>query len=483
MKILTLNPPFLQNFSRGQRSPAVTKSGTLYYPIWLSYATGALEQAGHEVRLVDAPALDLGYEHVAAMVEEFQPQMIIVDTSTPSIDNDVEIGVKLKKLVPGAVVGAVGPHVSAKPKETLELSSELDFVTLKEYDYTLRDIAETIEGGGNWRELPGIAVQLEGKMVINGPAKLIQDLDELPFVSEVYHRHLNYKKYFYAITRHPVVTIISGRGCPYKCNFCMFPQTLHGHQYRRRSAANVAEEMALVEKLFPDAKEIFIEDDTLTVNKKRVLELCKELKARNTKIKWTCNSRCDVDEETLRAMRDAGCRLLCVGVESGVQEILDNVEKGITLRQIEEFFDAAKRAGVMVHGCFMAGNRGETAESLEVTLEFAKRLNPDTAQFFPLMVYPGTKSYMWAEQNNLIRAASFKDWLDEEGMHASVVDSENLTHEQLVEWCDRARREFYLRPSYMVRKIGQTLRSPAEAGRTLKSFATFSKHLLTRNGS
>ena len=136
----------------------------------------------------------------------------------------------------------------------------------------------------------------------------------------------------------------------------------------------------------------------------------------------------------------------------------------------------------MVHGCFMAGNRGETHETLAATLDLAKRLNPDTAQFFPLMVYPGTKSYMWAQENNLIRSDSFRDWLTEDGMHASVVDSDNLTHEELLAWCDRARREYYLRPRYVLKKMGQSLRSPSEAGRTLKSFVTFSKHLFKRSG-
>ena len=219
------------------------------------------------------------------------------------------------------------------------MNSKLDFVCVREYDRTLVSVAAAIDGGDDWRCLPGLAVNHAGEVIVNAPAKQIQDLDALPFVSDVYRRHLNYKQYFYAITRHPVVTIISGRGCPYKCNFCMFPQTLHGHQYRRRSPANVAEEIQFIEQTFPDAREIFIEDDTLTVNKARVRELCEELLARKTRIKWTCNSRCDVDEETLRVMRKAGCRLVCVGVESGVQEILDNIEKGIRLEVYgREFF-------------------------------------------------------------------------------------------------------------------------------------------------
>lgn len=480
MRILMLNPPFLPNFSRTQRSPAVTKSATLYYPIWLAYATGALEQAGHDVRLVDAAAENLPFEHLGALVAELQPHLIVIETSTPTIDQDVAIGLKLRGLVPSALVCAVGPHVSALPKETLNDHPQLDFVCVREYDGTLVAIAQALAESRSWRDVPGIAHVQNGATIVNPESELLDDLDRLPFVSSVYHKHLHFRNYFYAITRHPVVTIISGRGCPYKCHFCMWPQTLTGHRYRKRSVESVVEEFAYIEKTFPDAREIFVEDDTLTLDRRRTRELCEGLIRKGTKIRWTANARADVDFETLSAMKAAGCRLLCVGIESGVQQILDNIEKGTTIAKIEEFFRDAKRSGVLVHGCFMAGNQGETRETLAKTLELAKRLNPDTAQFFPLMVYPGTKAYRWAEERNLLRAQSWRDWLTEDGMHASVVDSEHLTHEELLAWCDRARREFYLRPSYMLRKLAQSIASPAEAGRTLKSLATFGKHLLTR---
>jgi radical SAM superfamily enzyme YgiQ (UPF0313 family) len=480
MKALCLNPPFLPQFSRGQRSPQVTKSGTFYYPIWLSYAAGAVEADGHETALVDAVADGIGLDDLVRRAREMRPDLIVVDTSTPSIDNDARVGEALKREAPGSVLGLVGPHVSATAFETLSNYPWVDFVAIKEFDQTLRDVAAAIAKREDWTAAKGIALRRDGQPSQNPEQPLIRELDALPFVSRTYHRHLDFKKYFYAITQWPVVTIISGRGCPYKCNYCLFPQTLQGAQYRTRSAENVVEELAFIEKSFPGVREVFIEDDTLTLNRKRTVRICEEIIRRRVKVNWTCNARADVDFETLKMMKAANCRLLCVGIESGVQEILDNVEKGIRLEQIEQFFKDARKADVLVHGCFMAGNRGETRETLSKTLEFAKRLNPDTAQFFPLMVYPGTKAYEWAKSEGYIKASSYAEWLTPEGLHNTVVERPDLPYEEIVEFCDRARREYYLRPGYIAYKLGQVFRRPREARRLVKSLKTFFRYLLKK---
>lgn len=481
MKTLFLNPPFHPKYSRGQRSPQVTRSGTLYYPIWLSYAAAAVEEDGHDTWLVDAIAQERDVGDVVETTRKLGPDLILIDTSTPSIENDAMVARELRSAAPDAVIGLAGPHVSATPVESLGDYPWVDFVTMREYDQTARDLARAIETGGDWTATRGIALRRDGTPSCNPEQPLIQDLDTLPFVSRTYKRHLDFRRYFYAITRWPVVTIISGRGCPYRCNYCLFPQTLHGAQYRVRSAESLVEELAYIEASFPGVKEVFIEDDTLTVNRKRMVRICEEIMRRGVRINWTCNARADVDLETLKMMRAANCRLLCVGIESGDQGVLDSVEKGIDLATIERFFRDAKKAGVMVHGCFMAGNKGETRETLEKTLELAKRLNPDTAQFFPLMVYPGTRAYEWAKTEGLIKAERYSDWLTEEGLHSTVIDREDLPHDEIVAFCDRARREFYLRPAYMAYKLRQIVRHPREAVRLVKSIKTFGKYLLKRS--
>jgi len=473
-----LNPPYHPKYSRGQRSPAVIKSGTIYYPIWLSYATGVLEQNGFDVKLIDAPAAghDLGY--VLDLVDHFRPRLVVMDTSTPSVYNDVEVAEAIKARLPGVFVAFVGPHVTALPHETLEISPAVDAVARGEYDHTVRDLALAVQSGAAWDSVLGISYQRSGEIRLNPDRPFISNLDELPFVSEVYKRHLNVEHYFYSITQYPEVTIITGRGCPYKCVYCMWPQTLNGHGYRRRSVENVADEFEFIKHELPQVKEVFIEDDTLTVHQRRAVALGKELARRGVNLPFTANSRADVSYETLYWLKQGGLRLLCVGFESGDQAVLDGMKKQVEVEQFHQFRRDAARANVMIHGCFMAGNPGETKETLAKTLQLAKDLNPDTAQFFPLMVYPGTEAYAWAKRNGYLTTLDFHEWLTEDGLHKSVVSRPGLTAQELVEWCDQARREFYLRPGYIWSKIRQVITQPREARRIFKGFRTFARHLI-----
>jgi len=473
-----LNPPFHPKYSRSQRSPAVIKSGVLYYPIWLAYATGVLEQAGFNAKLVDAPAAGRDLQYVLDLVEDLQPHLVVLDTSTPSIYNDVQVAEAIKAVVPETFVVLVGPHVSALPAESLAISPAVNAVARREYEYTLRDLAQVLDGGGDLDSVEGLSYRASDGTIAHNPDRaLIKDLDALPFVSEVYKRHLRVEDYFYSITRYPEVTIITGRGCPHRCVYCMWPQTLHGRRYRRRSPQNVAEEFEFIQREFPQVKEVFIEDDTLTVNRKHVQRLSEELIRRNIRIPFTANSRADVDYDTLRLLKAAGCRLLCVGFESGDQGVLDAMHKGIKVEQFHEFRRAAQKAGILVHGCFMVGNPGETKETMQKTLELAKALNPDTAQFFPLMVYPGTEAYEWAKRNGYLTTTDFREWLTADGLHRSIVSRPDLSAEELVEFCDYARRSFYMRPRYILSKAAQIVRHPAEARRILKSARTFVRYL------
>ena len=473
-----LNPPFLPKFSREQRSPAVTKSGTLYYPMWLSYATGVLEQDGFDVKLVDAPAQGIDMKGLADLLNYFHPEMAVIDTSTPSIYNDIRAAATIKDTLPHCITVLVGPHVSALPEETLSLDSAIDVIARGEYDFVVRDLARTIEKQGDFNEVLGITFRRNGKIFWTEDMPHIRNLDLIPFVSKVYKEHLNIRDYFYAICQYPEITIITGRGCPHQCTYCVYPQTFQGRHYRSRSAENVVQEFQYISEIFPNVKEIFIEDDTFTINKSRCREICQRLIEENNRISWTANARADVDLETMDLMSKAGCRLLCVGVESGNQKVLDMIKKGITLEKIRTFFKNAKKAGILTHGCFMVGNKGDNSDTMEETLNFAKELNPDTAQFFPLMVYPGTEAYKWAEEEDRLKTKDFSQWITEEGLHNCVVDLSGLSNSELVAFCDRARREFYLRPSYFLWKSKQVIRHPSELKRTAKSLKTFLKYLI-----
>jgi len=479
MKILLLNPPFLPSFSRSSRSPAVTKGGTIYYPMWLAYATGVLEKAGQEAKLIDAPADKKTIEDVLEIVQEFKPEMVVLDTSTPSIYSDIRVLEKIKEK--NNCFGVlVGTHVSALPEETLKISKKIDAIARHEYDYTLRELAEKLEKGEKIDSVKGISLQKKGRIIHNPDRELIQNLDEIPFVSEVYKKHLNYKNYFYSANLWPEITIVTGRGCPHRCTFCVLPQVMNGRVYRKRSVENVVKEFKYIKENFPDVKEIFIEDDTLPADRLRTRELCDALVKENVRMTWSCNARADVDLETLKRMKKAGCRLLCVGFESGVQEILNNIKKGTKIETIKQFMKDTKKAGILVHGCFLLGNEGETKETIKETIEFAKELNPDTAQFFPIMVYPGTEAYENFKKKGFIVSENWRDWLDEEGNHNCMVSRPWLSNKELVAGCDEARRQFYLRPKYVVGKIKQIVTQPKEIPRIFKAGKTFARHLLKK---
>ena len=485
MNVFVLNPPFLRKYSRPQRSPAVTKSGTLYFPIWLASCAGVLENIGFEVSLIDAPARDLDETWVLNECARLQPKLVVVDTSTPSADNDIYFCKKIRDVLPESFIVLVGTHVSALPEESLLKNEGPNAVARGEYDNTIRDLALLLAGsnrsvmaGMDLRNIRGLSFKVNGKVVHNEDRLFIEELDQLPWVSRVYKKHLRIEDYFNPNALYPMVTLMTGRGCPYRCSFCLYPQTMMGRKYRFRTVGDVVNEIEYVVKEIPEARSIFFEDDTLTANKKRCVELCDAIIQRGIQIAWTANSRVDVELETMLKMKASGCRELCVGFESGDDRILKAMNKGTTRARMIQFMHDARRAGVLVHGCFIIGFPGETLEDVRRTIEFAIELEPDTVQFYPIMVYPGTEAYEEYRQRGWLTAKSYRDWLTEDGLHNCVVKNEIFTSEELVRWCDYARRKFYLRPGYIMYKSIQMLRRPSEFVRTAKAARTFFNHLV-----
>ena len=481
MKVVTLNPPYYPMYSRASRSPAVTKSSTLYYPFFLAYSTGVLEDQGFDVSLIDAPAEKLDRNKTIELISKIKPDILVCETSTPSIENDLEVISAIKKNGVPFIV-AVGTHVSALPEEVLAENKSLDAIARREYEYTIRDLCLHLQEFGlsaDLRYIDGISFRMDGTIQHNPEKASIENLDELPYVSRVYRDHLrkHINSYFYGANLHPVVSILSGRGCPHKCAYCVYPQTMMGNRYRMRSVSNVVDELEFIKRELPEVREIFIEDDTLTANRKRARLLSQEIINRKLKITWSTNSRADADIDTLKIMGKAGCRLLCVGFESGSQDILDKLGKHISCDKYMKFRKDAAKAGILIHGCFMYGNEGESIKSMRKTLEMAKQLNCDTAQFYPIMVYPGTRAYDNYRAKGWITAKNYRDWLTPEGLHNCVVSLPNLSKETLVNFCDQSRREFYLRPKYILAKVVQILRKPWEAKRIIRASRTLLKYI------
>lgn len=481
MNILLLNPPFHHKFSRPQRSPAVTKSGTIYYPIWLAYAAGVLEKAGYDIQLLDAPAQNLGLEEIRSKVRQEKPDLIVLDTSTPSIINDLNIAKDLKENSVDSFITLVGPHVTALPEETLQQSPEVDALARGEYEFILLELANSLSKKDNQQNLysiGGLTFRDKGRIVHNPGMAYIQDLDSLPWVSKTYKRFLRPEDYFNPNAFYPMLTLISSRGCPFRCSFCLYPQTMTGRKFRFRDIKDVVDEMEYALDIFPQVRSVFFEDDTLTANKDRCQAFAQEILDRKLKVCWTANSRIDPDYETLRLLRASGCRMLCVGFESGDERVLTAMRKGIKREKMLQFAEDAKKAGILIHGCFIFGFPGEDRISVEKTIELALKLQPDTAQFYPVMVYPGTEAYEEYKQKGWLTAKGFSDWLTSEGLHNCVVRNEHFSSAELVRLCDYARKRFYLRPGYIAYRLRKALQDPAEMIRTVKASRTFFKYLI-----
>lgn len=480
MKIILLNPPFLDKYSKSSRSPAVTKSGTIYFPLWLSYAAGVLDQAGYDLKLIDAPAKCLTRNDTLKMISDYSPNLIVIDTSTPSINSDLEFAKRIKSELPNCKVCLVGTHVSACVSEILpQKASFIDYIARHEYDYTIPELAETIQNKRKIEDVLGISYCHNGNLVENPDRPFIENLDELPFVSDVYNKYLNIKDYFYAHVSFPTISIFSSRGCPSKCFYCMYSQVMFGKHYRKRSAQNLFDECVSIAQKFPEVKEILIDDDNFSVDEDSVQKFCKLMIESKLKLKWVVQCRVNLSYESMVLMKKAGCRLVVVGYESGSQKVLDGMHKGITLEQSIRFDKAAKKARMRVHGCFMVGNPGETKETMNQTLEFSKRLRMDTVQYFPLIVYPGTEAWSWAKQNNFLSTQNYDDWVTKEGMHNCVINTPDISSKELVEFCNFARKKFYLRPKYIFMKLGECLTNKDDFVRTVKAFKTFRKFLFS----
>ncbi|MFH8038988.1 MAG: radical SAM protein [Candidatus Aenigmatarchaeota archaeon] len=480
MKILVINEPFVPDFCRTQRWAARTRGRVLRAPDWLAYATAVIERdiKNAVVKLYDFPAMGWGKDVLRNLIKTHQPDFVVLDSTTPSIYSDIECAKIVKEETKNkAKVIMVGPHVSALPEETLiEAGGAIDVACIGEYDYTVRDV---ILNFNNLSSVDGICYIENGKPVRTRPRKFIENLDELPFPA--WH-HLNLMKYFDGGKLYPYIDIISGRGCPNRCIFCLWPQVMHGLKYRLRSPKNVVDEIEYDIKLCPrvlKGGEFFFEDDTFTVNKERAILICEEILRRGLKITFSVNARVDnADREMFKIMKRAGCRELLVGFESGVQEILDNMNKHITIEQSVEFVKLAKEAGLQIHGCFVIGLPGETEETAKKTIEFALSLDLDTIQFSGAVPFPGTVFFKMCEENNWLLTKQWDKWLDS-GEQQGVVSYPWLTQEKINYYVDLGLKKFYFRPSYMIKFLLNT-KGTSDLYRKLRGAYNFISYILTK---
>ena len=479
MKVYMLNPPYMPHFGRGMRWQDTGRGGTLYYPIWLSYATALVEEK-HETKLVDAPAWNWDKNKVLEDIKKFKPDLIVMDSSFPSLNNDISVAEFLKKGYENVKIVLVGPPTSQFSDKILA-SDGIDITARFEYDFTLSELADTLENKSSIEDIEGISFKDDGAIIHNPEREFTvsEDLDNIPFVSKVYKKHLNIRDYFLGSSLHPEVQIFTGRGCPFQCTFCSWPQTLMGRKYRVRSIQNVLDELGWIEKNLPEVKEVFFEDDTFTIDQKRVLEFCKEYRKRGLKITWACNARVGLDFETMLEMRKSNCRLLIVGFESGNDEILQNIKKGIDVEGIKRFAKDSKRAGLLVHGDFIIGLPGETKETIENTKKIIKETKSDLLQVSVASPFPGTEFYDWCQKNGFLITDDPNEYLDENGHQKAIVSYPEITNEEINEAVNGILKSYYLSPNYLPLFFRQVMRKNGlnEMRRLLYSARMYAKYL------
>lgn len=477
MRICLINPPFANRFCRGARWQASSKGAALWMPIWLIYATGVLDKAGHQTSLFDCPARKQSRQDLMNAVRAFDPRLIVLYTATGSIVNDLEITGLLKQSNPRAITVVTGPHVSVLPEDTLRRCPGLDYVVVREFDYVLRDLAATLDQGGDPSVIRGLAYLKDGLFTANEVPPPIENLDKLPFSIEVIEKHLNIHDYHMDYLLYPWVQTYFGRGCFGQCTFCLWPQTLMGRKYRKRSLDSIFSELDYIRYRAPYVKELMIDDDTFSFDLKRMQEFCERKLAGGYPINWCANVRPTITNvELLALMKKAGCRAVVAGYESGSPEILKRIKKGITIERMEAFAEAARKAGIQVHGDFIIGLPGETHETIEMTYRAALKLRPATMQVSIALPLPGTEFYDWLKTNKYLKTEDFSKYLTPDGAQNVMMDYPGLSSEDMKRAMHRIVVRYYLRPSYLAGAMGRIVKDPREFVKFWHAGAKFLKY-------
>ena len=447
-KILFLNLPYKFDISRASRWPEKTKSGTLYYPYWLAYCVGVCQKEGLNCKLIDCITRKYTQEDTIQKVQNYNPDYIMTEITTATCEYDYQTINKIKKENPNVKIIVGGTHATILPEQVLKECESIDYVVRQEYDYTVPEIVQNEDIS----KVLGVSYHENGEIKHTPNRSQLENLDELPYVSKVYQQFLDVNDYAYAFAQKPLIQIVSSRGCPNHCNFCSYPSTMGGRNYRTRSIKDLTDEFEYILKEMPEIKEIFIEDDTFTVNQERVQNFCDEILKRNIQPVWSCNTRVDLTYETMKKMKEAGCRLLVCGYESGNQKVLDETHKGITLKQSQDFANNARKLDLKVFGCFMIGLTGDNLETINETYEFAKKLCPDMCFFQQAVPFPGTGFYKWAKENGYLITEDYSKWLNEDGYLNCLVDYPYANHKEIEKLRDNLMSKYYFSFAY----IGKT---------------------------
>jgi hopanoid biosynthesis associated radical SAM protein HpnJ len=468
MRPLFLNAPTFEDFDggAGARYQASREVTSFWYPTWLCFPAGMIEGS----RVVDAPVQKLTLDDCLKIALDYD--MVVIYTSTPTLRIDTETARRIKAQKPATVTVFTGPHATVLPEETLsEGGGAIDIVCRGEFDYSVRELAE----GRDWAAVNGISYLHEGVIRHTPDRAMLTDLDALPFVSQVYQRDLPINEYIIPHFLHPYVSIYTSRGCPSKCIYCLWPQTFSGRVMRTRSPQNVYEEVKWIVANIPGIREISFDDDTFTADRTHARAVAEKI--RPLGISWAINARANCDYETLKIMRDGGLRHVVVGYESGNEQILKNIKKGVTREQAIQFTRDCRKLGLSIHGAFIMGLPGETRETIRETIEFAKRLDLNSIQASLASPYPGTEFFDLCKKEGWLASETF---LDDSGHQNCVISYPQLSSREIFDAVELFYNKFYFRPKFIARSIMRMLVDSDERRKLLKEGKQYLEYMRKR---
>ncbi len=426
-------------------------------------------------RLIDAPPHKTTLDDVLAIAKDYDN--VVMHTSVPSFKSDVKVAEALKAANPSLRIGMIGAKVAVDADKSLRDGPVIDYVARNEFDFTIKEVCDE-------RELSGIAGlsyrNAAGVIVHNEDRPILEQMDDLPWVTPVYKRDLTMENYFIGYLKHPYISIYTGRGCKSRCTFCLWPQTVGGHRYRTRSVENVIEEIAWAKKAFPQTKEFFFDDDTFTDDLPRAEAIAKGLGKLG--VTWSCNAKANVPRKTLEVLKANGLRLLLVGYESGNQQILHNIKKGMRIEVAEKFTKDCHELGIVIHGTFIMGLPGETQETIQQTIDWARKINPHTIQVSLAAPYPGTFLYNQAVENGWLDADN-AELVDDNGIQIAPLHYPHLSHAEIFDNVETFYKAFYFRPKKIASIVGEMLTSPDMMKRRLREGVEFREFLKDRKGA
>ncbi len=455
MKVIVLNPQskFSKNVIRdviyGCWCKGKRIGGGTVPPLGLLMVSSILKNKGHSVRFLDASAEGKNIDQIAKIINDYQA--VIILTSTMTVNEDAEVLLKLKEARPSLTTIVFGSHPTFRPKDTLAKIG-IDIIIMGEPEFIAVDLLAALErGDGSWRKVKGIGYKQDAEYKLNEGYPLMENLDELPFADRgMLPKGVDY--FNPVVKKRPYTVMITSRGCLGQCTYCTVP-SFYGARLRYRSAQNVIEELKNIQG--EGYREVYFRDETFAFSKERVRQICCGMLDNKINISWICNARVGIlDKDAIRLMKIAGCHLIKFGVESGVQEILDRVKKGISISQTREAFLWANEIGIDTHAHVMLGMPGESKKTIGETIKFIEEIRPTTVSYGICTPYPGSLLFKEVES----RYPEIKDGsaVDLSTLHTKCFFNEcftSLSHEQLEKSVRRAYRSFYMKLSYVLSSL------------------------------